>query len=196
MTHNEPEARKRKRRAPGDEGSAYTARIAAEVAGRRTTLGWSAGRLAEEMAAVGVPWTRDVVVNLENGRRRILAVHELLALAYVLEVESPVDLLVPSSADPVLPVIPSMLLDKGVIRGWLLGRTGPLRPLMDKYAGPESAQVARIKDALREFGADRFHDYEGLVVELARLTVSSDIANAINAIKNESGEGEDADGSQ
>ena len=41
---------------------------------------------AAEMTEVGVPWTRNAVVNLESGRRKQIALHEVLALAYVLDV--------------------------------------------------------------------------------------------------------------
>lgn len=92
----------------------------------RQPKSWSATRLAEEMAAVGVPWTRDAVTNLETGRRKSLAAHELLALAYVLDVASPVDLLVPQTAAklPVTPVIEAHTLDA---RAWCWGQIGPLR---------------------------------------------------------------------
>lgn len=68
----------------------YTELVMASVKRRRLarTPTWSAERLAKEMTAVGVPWTRDAVVNLETGRRKRLAAHELLALAYVLDVDS------------------------------------------------------------------------------------------------------------
>ena len=61
----------------------------------RMERGWSAQQLAEEMTKAGVPWNADVIVNLEHGRRKSLRVHELLALLFVLDVEQPLDMLVP-----------------------------------------------------------------------------------------------------
>lgn len=55
---------------------------------------WTAQRLADEMVRVGLPWKREIVANLETGRRTNITVEELLGLAYVLSV-APVHLLVP-----------------------------------------------------------------------------------------------------
>lgn len=75
--------------------------IAERVKSLRKGRGWSAEKLAEEMSAVGVPWTRVVVTKLETGRRPGVSVEELLALAYILSV-APIHLMVqPSGADDV-----------------------------------------------------------------------------------------------
>src|SRR5215472_13777805 len=71
----------RKQPAPPDQGQAYTAAVMRQVKQLRQARDWSAEHLAAEMADSGVPWTRDTVVNLENGRRKRIAAHELLALA-------------------------------------------------------------------------------------------------------------------
>jgi transcriptional regulator with XRE-family HTH domain len=63
----------------------------------RRGRGWSAERLAEELARHGVEWNRGVVTKLETGRRASVSVAELLGLAAVFEV-SPLDLL--GLADP------------------------------------------------------------------------------------------------
>jgi transcriptional regulator with XRE-family HTH domain len=99
----------------------------ARVKQLRQQKGWSAEQLAAEMAVEGIPWTRDTVVNLENGRRKRLAVHELVALAYVLDVSAPVELLAPGRDGAALPVTPDVHLPVETIRPWLLGETGPLR---------------------------------------------------------------------
>lgn len=84
---------------------------------------WTAERLASEMAAVGVPWTRDTVVNLETGRRKRVAAHELLALAYVLNLETPVDLLAPvppSGEDRQIAVVPDKFVTAQQLRNWCM----------------------------------------------------------------------------
>lgn len=144
---------RRKPRPSGDEGALLTGRIAAEVAGRRITLGWSAERLAEEMASAGVPWTRDVVVNLENGRRKSLAVHELLTLAWVLEVPTPLDLLVPAGHGllaTTFPVTPGVRLHPDVVRAWFKGDTGPLRRWLDFHDDTTSVVEEAIWQAAQE----------------------------------------------
>jgi transcriptional regulator with XRE-family HTH domain len=42
--------------------------------------------LAKRMTELGIPWDRSIVANLENGRRNLVSVDELLALALVLGV--------------------------------------------------------------------------------------------------------------
>ncbi|MDP8927671.1 MAG: helix-turn-helix domain-containing protein [Actinomycetota bacterium] len=74
----------------------------------RTDRGWSARELAAACADVlgadpastgaAALASRDVIANIENGRRTTISVEELLVLAAVLDV-APVHLLVPVSAD-------------------------------------------------------------------------------------------------
>jgi transcriptional regulator with XRE-family HTH domain len=120
-----------------DEGAAQTARIVEAIRVLRAVKGWSADRLAEEMTKAGVPWNVSVVVNLEHGRRKSLRVHELLALMFVLDVQNPLDVLVPG--DEHYPVTPGLLVDPKDVRAWLRGDTGPLRDLVAK--GGESAAL-------------------------------------------------------
>lgn len=63
-----------------------TAAIATRVRGLRKARGWSAQRLAEEMTAAGLPWDRNIVANLENGRRKVVTVDELLCFARIFDV--------------------------------------------------------------------------------------------------------------
>lgn len=140
------------RRRAGSEGASYTKRIMDAVTGRRVELEWSAERLAEEMASVGVPWTRDAVSNLETGRRKHLAVHELLALAWVLDIPNPVDLLVPhgsARAEMAFPVTPEITANAKAVRAWFGGETGPLRFYLATAAGRAEAEYAKsIRDAV------------------------------------------------
>jgi transcriptional regulator with XRE-family HTH domain len=139
-----------------DEGAKQTALIMAAVKQLRIARGWSAQQLADEMTKAGVPWNADVVVNLEHGRRKSLRVHELLALAYVLDMESPLDVLVPyvSALFPVTPDVDAGTVD---VRRWFYQETGPLRQFL--AASPEErAQlehdraVKQWKDALADAG--------------------------------------------
>jgi hypothetical protein len=118
-----------------DEGARQTAIIAAAVKRHRLGKGWSAAHLADEMAKVGVPWNQSAAENLEYGRRKSLRVHELVALVYVLDVPSLLDLLVPDDQqDPLYPVTPSIPVVRNIARAWVLGETGPLR---DYLSGPQ-----------------------------------------------------------
>lgn len=47
----------------------------------RVARDWSPDRLAVEVAQHGAPWTRSVVVNIENNRRDAMTVDEMFAVA-------------------------------------------------------------------------------------------------------------------
>jgi transcriptional regulator with XRE-family HTH domain len=134
-----------------DEGAAQTGIIVDAVKQARLAKGWSAAQLADEMKAVGVPWNASVVENLEYGKRKSLRVHELLALAWVLEVNSPLDLLVPESedGDQMYPVTPSILVFRQAVRGWLLGETGPLRAWLER-TGPDEPTIEEMAAVLAD----------------------------------------------
>lgn len=103
-----------------DEGAAQTALIMQAVKKRRLEKDWSGTRLAAEMTKAGVPWDRSVVANLENGRRKSLRVHELFTLAYVLDVDTPLDLLFPPAdeARTRYPVTPDLEVHQNIVRMW------------------------------------------------------------------------------
>ncbi len=79
-----------------------TKAIAKRVRVTRDARGWTAQKLADELAAQGVPWTRSTVAKLENGNRPTVSVDEWLALAAVLDI-SPLHLLVPPLPSPLAP---------------------------------------------------------------------------------------------
>lgn len=69
--------------------------VAQRVRELRTRHGWSAQVLAERCADAGMPHlVRDVIANLEAGRRETVTIDEVMLLAYVLDV-AVVDLIVP-----------------------------------------------------------------------------------------------------
>jgi hypothetical protein len=146
---------KRRQRRSGDEGAAYTAAVIAEVKRRRLAQAppWTAERLAAEMAAQGVPWTRNTVVNLETGRRKWLTAHELLTLAFVLEMDSPVDLLapLPPGAGRRVPVTPDTLVSAEELRDWCERKTGPLLQLVLKRSMPAgSFGQGEVQDLIQQ----------------------------------------------
>lgn len=161
----------RKPRPAGDEGAAYTSAVMREA--KRLRLAkrppWSAERLAAEMSEVAIPWTRDTVMNLENGRRKRLAAHELLGLAYVLGVANPVDLIVPMSGkDPTFVVVPNQLVDRAIVRAWFEGLTGPLREWLQP-AGEEEQDAARaLIKKMTEAGME-----SGLAEQMIRFALST-----------------------
>lgn len=128
-----------------DEGAYQTQVIVGAVKRLRGAKGWSAQQLADEMTKAGVPWNADVVVNLEHGRRKSLRVHELLALAWVLDADSPAELLVPEDpADHMYPVTPTTLLNRAAVRAWLAGETGPLRLWLEQPHEGEPDDLAAL----------------------------------------------------
>jgi hypothetical protein len=135
-------------RQPREEGAAQTKLIMGAVKSLRLGKGWSAERLAEEMTKAGVPWNADIVVNLEHGRRKSLRVHELLALAFVLDAQSPVDLIVPG--DEVYPVVPGVLVDAEDVRAWCRGTTGPLRRWLSDHDAPPQALLESVAQHIEQ----------------------------------------------
>lgn len=129
-----------------DEAALQTEIIMEAVEQLRKAKKWSAQRLADEMTEVGVPWTRNSVVNLQTGRRKQIAVHELLALAWVLDVDTPLDLLIPHGERMVYPATPSTLLNREAVRAWWLGETGPLRKWLAQPREGEAENIAELME--------------------------------------------------
>jgi transcriptional regulator with XRE-family HTH domain len=57
--------------------------VARQMRTLRRARGWTAAQLAARMTAAGVPWRREMVANLENGRRAHVSVDEWLMLGQV-----------------------------------------------------------------------------------------------------------------
>jgi transcriptional regulator with XRE-family HTH domain len=94
--------------------------IAQRVKELRRKRGWSAAQLAEQLRGVGLDWDRNIVANLETGRRANVSVSELLALAQVLTV-APMHLLVPLDNEQPYQVTPTQAEPAWVVRGWIAG---------------------------------------------------------------------------
>ncbi|MGV9987782.1 helix-turn-helix domain-containing protein [Streptomyces olivaceus] len=70
------------------------ATVAGEVRRRRKELGWSAQDLADRCEEIGYPIPRNVIANMESGRRASLPLVEVMVLAKALRM-SPISLIYP-----------------------------------------------------------------------------------------------------
>lgn len=71
-----------------------TATVADEVRRRRKELRWSAQDLADRCEEIGYPIPRNVIANMESGRRAVLPLVEVMVLAKALRM-SPISLIYP-----------------------------------------------------------------------------------------------------
>lgn len=192
------------RRSREVEGALQTALIVAAMKAARLAKHWSAREFAEEMTKAGVAWNADVVVNLEHGRRKSLRVHELLTAAYVLDMEQPLDLLVPpeSIADsithgPLYPLTPLIAADPEAVRMWIAGRLGvPLRWGLEtgQRRGQEDGAFDKITAPIRERVergeiSERKGDVMRGLIEMAVITRF--LASVAKAAQEGDGDGED-----
>jgi transcriptional regulator with XRE-family HTH domain len=128
-----------------------TAVVAARVKQLRKAQGLSAAALAERMSKAGVPWQREVVANLEAGRRASVSVTELLGLSVVLSVPPVTLLLAPGAAE--LRYVPMDYVDayRGLL--WLLAEE------------PFRANAAAWQDAMAPVALVRRHHEQVNVLE-------------------------------
>ncbi|MEU3963611.1 transcriptional regulator [Streptomyces buecherae] len=70
------------------------ATVAGEVRRRRKELRWSAQDLADKCEEIGYPIPRNVIANMESGRRAVLPLVEIMVLAKALRM-SPISLIYP-----------------------------------------------------------------------------------------------------
>ncbi len=83
--------------------------------------GWTAQQLVDELAKVGIKWTRLIAANVLVKRRRYITVDEWLGLAYVLDV-APVHLLIPINDDQQpYHVTPGEVVRVERARAWMRG---------------------------------------------------------------------------
>jgi transcriptional regulator with XRE-family HTH domain len=87
----------------------------------RDSRGWSAKKLADRLAELGLEHLdRDVLANFENGRRRAVSVEELLGLALALDV-APVHLVCPVVDNVEVAITPNATVDALTMRAWVRG---------------------------------------------------------------------------
>lgn len=85
----------------------------------------TAEKFAERCQAAGLQWDRQMVANLELGRRGIVTVGEWLALAYALSVP-PLVLLLPIGEADRIEVLPDLELHPNLVMKWITGNEPPV----------------------------------------------------------------------
>jgi transcriptional regulator with XRE-family HTH domain len=130
------------------------ARVVAErVKELRQQRGMSAQKLADHCAHIWreTQLDRDVIANLENGRRRSVSIDEVLVLAGALMV-TPVELMTPSEGDLQIgdvgdpPFDHAFELTPAELREWLSGRVPPMAP--PDWMSKELAEVEFARQSL------------------------------------------------
>jgi len=127
-----------------DMTQTLAAAIGRRVKDLRKGQGLSARTLAERMADLGIPWKREVVANLETGRRATVGVDELLALAIVLDVPHTTLLVNPHDSEVML--TPTTPMHPVAALLWLVGEV-PFRSRL----GPWNLASAPIQLARKFF---------------------------------------------
>ncbi|MHB9753206.1 helix-turn-helix domain-containing protein [Streptomyces sp. BYX5S] len=93
----------------GDDVLEWEDHVMATVAGavrrRRKEMGWSAQDLADACEEIGYPIPRNVIANMESGRRATLPLVEVMVLAKALRV-TPISLLYPVGYVPEVRALP------------------------------------------------------------------------------------------
>ncbi|MCC9311945.1 helix-turn-helix domain-containing protein [Kitasatospora sp. RB6PN24] len=105
---------------PKDWQAGVTGRVAEAVRRFREERGMSAQDVAAACAKLGYPIARNVIANLENGRRSSVDVAEVLVLAKVLDVP-PVALLVPLGEVGEIELLPGLMYSTGEALQWVCG---------------------------------------------------------------------------
>ncbi len=117
--------------------------MAARVRTYRLRRNWSARELAERCQAAGLKWNREIVSNLERGKRNIVSIDELLILAYVLGVP-PVMMFIPLGDAPAVRITPDVVTDTWSATKWVRGEDIDPRNLtkFDRFTlDPEHRQM-------------------------------------------------------
>ncbi|MFB4285666.1 hypothetical protein ACBJ59_61140 [Nonomuraea sp. MTCD27] len=107
--------------------------LSEQIRQRRHGRRWTLHRLAEEMAAVGMPWDKKVAHRVESGVRQHVSVAELVSLAHVFGV-GPGDLLAPTAGRAVRVAPAGPVLDFATARAWLRYGQAPPPPGEDPAA--------------------------------------------------------------
>lgn len=130
--------------APGQWAARFTRSVADEIQRHRKQRGWSAQKLADECAALGLDISRAVLANLESGRRAILDVAELLVIARALGV-APAELLAMHGQDGPVEIAPGTLMTPEQAAAWLCGSIEP--PLLLAAVRLKVTELARLVGA-------------------------------------------------
>lgn len=94
-----------------------TRRIATQVREHRKARKWSAQRLSDACAELGMEFPRSTLADLETGRRSHISVAEFLVLARALDV-GPIDLLMRPERDEAVELLPGTSLSAADAADW------------------------------------------------------------------------------
>jgi transcriptional regulator with XRE-family HTH domain len=166
-----------------------TAQIAREIRRHRDRRKLSLQRLADSTDEFGMPIPRNVLANLESGRRDYISVAEVLILAAVLSV-SPMELICPAGYDEVIELLPGRMMDPLQASRWVDGElaldvTGPAADLRPPSSLGEESGIHLIERHAALL--DQVYLHQGEVVrkerdlDAARTTVSGTEAMAADA---------------
>jgi len=145
--------------------SSATQTVGRQVRVFRERRGWSAEGLATECARLGATdLNRNVLANLESGRRGYVTADEVFVLAYALDV-APVHLLIPIDARDDLDadryrIVPDMFLPPAAVRAWVRGTFCPPGRDPRRYFGnvpaeeyrPPTADMKEYSESLAALG--------------------------------------------
>ncbi len=172
-----------------------TKRVAEEVKIHRIAAGMTGADLAAR-TEVGRPLSRNVISDLESGRKKTLEVSELVSLAAALEI-SPLRLLFPNVLNDV-EVLPGDERDGVFALGWFIGVAGvpASRPTITFGEGDNTMEIAirlvEIDKELRQeqhglFTKERLLELRGgksgQIVEGYRQRMARDIDHNIDRIE-------------
>ena len=125
-----------------------TRNVATEVRYWRERRGMTAQQLAKRTAQLGFEIPRSVIANLENNRRDIVTVAELLILAAALDVP-PVLLVAPVGRARAQEVLPGVQTSPWRARGWIHGAVEPEYPGFSAALWQQSRRVIALYDVHR-----------------------------------------------
>ena len=156
-----------------------TQTFAARVRQYRTDRGWSARVLAEKCQEAGLKWERDVVANLESGRRTTVTLDELLILALVLNVP-PILLVTPLGTKDEQQVAPDVRAAPWDVYRWFLGEIAD--PRGDEFAAAEAkSNWSKAREPIRLY--QKFYERIDDLRRMPPDDPASRYAGALHAIQ-------------
>lgn len=157
-----------------------TRMVAREIRRHRDRRKLSAQQLADRTAELGSPVPRNVIANLESGRRDVITVAEVLVLAAALDV-APTELICPVGFDEQIELLPGRMMDPLQASRWVDGE------LALDVTGPEAA--FRAPGAGDQSGTRLAEEHAGLLdevrvneAEVARCVLDLDVAETAVAM--------------
>lgn len=97
--------------------------LAREVRSQRTKRGWSARELGERCQELGLEWDRNIVANVEHGRRASFTTQELVTLGRVFRMP-PIELIFPLGRGDKIEFLPGETNTAWNVSRWFTGEAG------------------------------------------------------------------------